>query len=199
MRLSDIGLKGRILGIVILGLLAAMVEHVILLPPPPHLNRDNVSLTFLGYTNGGAAGTRRAVFAVTNLADSKILVFEPYVTPTFYSVFNGVTYSMMYIPKDGGVAGTNFIPRPGVTGVSYTASNSPPFRAMLCNGASARFTIAVPTNQPAWSIVLKANSDVGIARAAIRYYTRVARRPTNSIVSDLIRNIPIPFSGVASA
>ncbi len=152
----------RILGFILIALLAALLTFVATQPSLEPLSRHNVSLALLGYTtNDDSAGTRLAVFAVTNLSTSIILVRQPMIK-----------------------------------GLVYDRSNWPTWRAMLDSGASATFTVPVPTNLSPWSLGLFADNDVGTARAIVRTVRRlpftalghVARRLPYAIDSDWIEN-----------
>jgi hypothetical protein len=151
----------RVPGLILVALLAALLTFVATRPLLEPLSRQNVSLTLLSYTNDDNAGTRLAVFSVTNLSASIILVRQPMVK-----------------------------------GLVYDRSNWPTWRATLDSGASATFTVPVPTNLSPWRLGLFADNDVGTARAIVRAVRgfpftalgHVARRLPYAIDSDWIEN-----------
>src|ERR1035437_6213276 len=120
----------KILGLIVVALLAALLVFVATQPALKPLNRQNVPLSLLGYTNIDNKDTRLAVFSVTNLSASIILVRQPMIE-----------------------------------GLVYDRSNWPTWRAMLDSGASATFTVPVPTNLSPWRLGFFADNDVGAARA----------------------------------
>jgi hypothetical protein len=164
MRISKIRFTFRVVGLMFCLLLAALLIFVAWQPPLPQLNRQNVPLTLLGYTNSDTSFTRLAIFAVTNLAMSDIRVYRPMVTSS------------------------NVSGRP-----VYNAFNWPAFQAVLGRDASAEFTVPVPTNLSPWRVNLLADPDVGAARAIVRTlrafpFGRAARRMPYGINSDWIDN-----------
>jgi hypothetical protein len=147
----------KILGLFLVALLAALLAFVVLQPPLKPLSHQNVPLTLLGYTNDDHAGSRLAVFAVTNLSGSVILVRQPMIE-----------------------------------GLVYDRSNWPTWRVMLDSGASATFTVPVPTNLSPWRLGIYAVNDIGTTRAIIRtvrgFPFTAARRHPYGIDSDWIDN-----------
>jgi len=102
--------------------------------PPP--GRPTISIAFLGYTNG-AAGTRLARFAITNLNHSTIFAYNPNIeiqSPTE--------------PRDV----TNYWP-------GYNQWQQ--LHSMLDEGASTNFTIIPPTNQSPWRLLFLVYPDQG--------------------------------------
>jgi len=140
-------------------LLAGLLIFVISQLPLKPLSRANVALTFFGYTNIENASIRLAVFSVTNLSSSIILVR-----------------------------------RPMVENLVYDSSNWPRWQAMLDSGASASFTVPVPTNPSPWRLYLDADPDVGTARAIVRaveafpFGWYAARRHPYVIQSDWVQS-----------
>ena len=148
----------RIVGIIVVTLLTALLLFVVSQPPLSPLSRHHVSLALVGYTNGNDPRTLLAVFAITNLSTSVILVRQPMIES-----------------------------------VVYDSSTWPRWRAMLESGASASFTVPVPTNLPSWRLGLYADPDVGATRAIVRVVRAFpfgvpARRHPYAIHSDLIES-----------
>ena len=101
---SKIRIMLRIVGIGVVTLLTALLVFVVSQPPPSPLSRDNVSLTLVGYTNGNDPKTLLAVFVVTNLSASVILVRQPMVEDVAYDGSNWPRWRAML--ESG--ASTNF-------------------------------------------------------------------------------------------
>lgn len=139
-------------------ILIAVLAWVALLPP---LARPNLSLTFLGYTND-IGGGQLAAFAVTNLSASTVAVYRP----------------MIEIPASNAPAG-----------LAFDHSHRPiRFYSVLGSGASAQFTIPMPTNQLPWKLTLLADPDIGFGRAVKHFVTREGRRMPYEIQTHWFQN-----------
>jgi hypothetical protein len=154
----------KILGLIIIVLLA-WVAWISLQPPfqPPH-ERPNVSVKFLGYKND-AAGARLAMIKVTNLSASTIYVYRPLVE----------------IPDKTEPAGLAF----------DQSHRQLSWHSKLGRDMSGNFTILLPTNQPSWRLTVLVDYDYhqGIAQDIQNLMIgRTARRMPYDIESDWIQN-----------
>ena len=80
-----------------------------------------------------------------------------------------------------------YVYHPMMLGMVYMHSTSPIWHTMLDRSASASFTIAEPTNQPPWKLILDADPDVGVVRAIKHRMTWIARRMPYTVESDWIQ------------
>ena len=156
MHLSKTRIGLRFLGLAFIALLTWVAWG---LSQPP-LERPNVSVKLLGYTND-VSGNRLAMITVTNLSDSTIFVYMPIIE------IPDPTERWGYAWADGQTHG------------SLTSWHS-----MLNRDASGNLTIPPPTNQSPWRISFFVYNDVGMRQVAKRLITGEARRHPYGIKSD---------------
>ena len=131
--------KARIVLRILAFTIVAFLAWVAFQPPP---GRPNVSIKPLGYTNG-TSGIRLAMIAVTNLSDSKIVVYLPRILIALPTDPRGIAY--------------------------YDSQNRTQWHSELGAGKSGSFTIPPPTNQSLWKLSFYVYNDFGVAQVLKRF------------------------------
>ena len=150
MSITKIRIVLRILVLVLLALLAWVAFQ-------PPLRSPNVSIKLLGYTNV-TGGDQLAMIAVTNLSDSKVLVYMPRIEIPAPTEPRGFAYSGDMIQ----------------------------WHSMLGRGQSGNFIIHPPTNRSPWKLSFYVYNDFGAAQVIKRIITASPRRMPFEIESDWI-------------
>jgi hypothetical protein len=78
-----------------------------------------------------------------------------------------------------------FLYNPAVVGMVYASSNFPTWHKLLKGRDTARFVIAVPTNQASWKVGFEADPNVTFIR---RHRLFMARHLPFSIYSEIVTN-----------
>jgi hypothetical protein len=141
MQTSKMRLSLRMLALVAVGYLGWVAVQSFLPAPGP----AEVSVTLLGYTNA-TLGSRLAVFAVTNIGPSEVLVFAH------------------------GIFTTNDASEPG-TLIGYSPAGYG-WHSILNRNESGRFSVPPPTNHSSWKMSVGACNDVRIDQVIQRFWTR---------------------------
>lgn len=146
--------KARIVLRILALTIVAFLAWVAFQPSP---GRPNVSIKLLGYTND-TSGIRLAMIAVTNLSDSKIVVYLPRIL----------------IPSPTDARGFAY----------YDSYDRTQWHSELGAGEFGSFTIPPPTNQSLWKLSFYVYNDFGVAQVLKRL--PVGRRMPYEIESEWI-------------